>query len=147
MDLMCGLWWIRNWLDSCIQKGLVKSWMEISEKWRPQGRYWDKDCLNQWHSGKPVHPQQICRWHQPECHSWHGQGMKCHPEGPGKAESGLMGTLWGSTRPNVRSCSWARATPCINTGMRGLRAALKGRTWTAGGDEPARCTHSPKTQP
>ena len=48
---------------------------------------------------------------------------------------GPMWTSWGSTRPSARSCTWVGAVLSINTdwGMKGLRAALRRRTWGTDG--------------
>jgi len=73
---------------------------------------------------------ELNRYFQPGTETNSG-GYKCYCGICTSSGSGPVGTTWGSTRSSARSCTLVGTTPSINrdSRMKGLRAALRGRTW------------------
>jgi len=59
------------------------------------------------------------------------EGQNATQRDPDELEKWARVNIMRFNRPSARSCAWIRATPSINTGweMKGLRGALRRRTW------------------
>jgi len=121
----CGQWHKKSmWrpVTSGVPQRLVLLTMAISTIWHLcwYQRQWD------W-----VHSQQVWQQHQADWCIWHWKEVMSSRWTMTDSRSRPVWTLWDSTKPSARSCTWVGAISSKNRGLveNELRAALWRRPW------------------